>query len=180
MASRCPLGTESLATSGVDHSADTKRLFASIHSPVPKLGLHCKPALRRRRAYWRLRRNQEIEALFYSTRGRVTPRQAPTFDCEVQAYGERRRFFGQLSPLVPSINSSCVRLASCLQPGMLGSSSCRTFREIGVGSTQGYRCKLARSPVAVPSGSDSSSGVSSVIMMETTDLWNGSHFAHRR
>ncbi len=47
---------------------------------------------------------------------------------------------------------------------------------VGVGSTQGQRCNLVRSPAAVPSGSDLSS-VSSVIMMETTDLWNGFHLA---
>ena len=34
-----------------------------------------------------------------------------------------------------------------------------------------------QSPAAVPSRSDSSSA-SSVMVMETTDLWNGSHFAH--
>ena len=50
---------------------------------------------------------------------------------------------------------------------------------VGVGSTQRQRCNLARSPAAVPSGSGLSS-VSSVIMMETTDLWNGFHLAHRR
>ena len=36
---------------------------------------------------------------------------------------------------------------------MLGSSSCRTFRGSASALLQGYRCKLARSPVAVPSGS---------------------------
>ena len=79
---------------------------------------------------------------------------------------------------VPSINSSCMRLAHFLQP--------ECFSRLHVGRFKSRRRLYSEVEVyaGAKSGSRSgrigSSSASNVMMMETTDLWNGSHFAHRR
>ena len=71
-----------------------------------------------------------------------------------------------------------MRLANFLQPECFGRLHVGRFKsrrrlysgvEVYAGAKSGSRSERV-----------GSSSASSVIMVETTDLWNGSHFAHRR